>query len=939
MAADFNAGSIEGTLDLDTRPFAAGLRKAQMQADSFEHRKIKATASLDTSELSAKEDVAKAKLDELGHKKVSAKADLDISEAEAKAALLNRTLSKALDAGGLGHATINPAMFIGKFVAIAGGLMSIAAAAGPATAAVVGFGAAAGAAFAGAGISLGLFAKMVEGDFATIQKAVKAHKQLAGAAGTAETAFKHLSAAWAHLQKSIGGGGYKFLTVAFNGLAAILPKIEPLMRTVTNGMDNLIKKVMSISKTPIFAAFLKSLQGFMHGFIAGAGPVILNLLAAFMHAFIVLRPLMSELGRGLSELVAKATGFAAGGGLQTFVGYVQKVAPEMLHLLTNVANALGHLGRGIAPLAQPAIHFISSLVHAIGTLNLAPLAHGFGQLLDALRPILPVAAGLINVALKPIGALLGALAHGPVAAIAASLGKRLAPAFGALKGTLMALVHPIAQFLASIANLANPTGIRVFTTLLKGLEGVVKTVAPPLGKLAVALENVVDTGLNAILPVLPKLKPLLDAAAGAVAFLANGLAKVLAVKGVALTLLGIVGALKAFSVIHSVVSSVSYFVGAMKTLMSIAKADGALAALGSVFPKLAAGLAAVKDMAIGTRIQLAALWVQERLVAVWGRIVAAAEKAWTVIQGALDAVLDANPIGIVVLAIAGLVVALVEAWKHSKTFRDIVEAALHGVADAARVVFDWLKNAVSDVINFIRGHWQLLVGIMLGPLGIVVALVISHWSQIRSFISNALSDIVHFVSSALSNVVGFFASLPGRIGAFVSGMVGAGEHLMSGVWDGLKNVWGSIWSWISGLPGQIVGAFSGIGGRVVGSITSSIHSAVGAVGGAVGSALRHIGLATGGVTNGITSAVIGDNPGGQEAVIPLDKYDLPRKGDAAREHAMVEAAAQARQAQQLSRLDEVTGLLKQLVNKPHPEFTNLSDGSLKKLQQMIRAAS
>ena len=40
-------------------------------------------------------------------------------------------------------------------------------------------------------------------------------------------------------------------------------------------------------------------------------------------------------------------------------------------------------------------------------------------------------------------------------------------------------------------------------------------------------------------------------------------------------------------------------------------------------------------------------------------------------------------------------------------------------------------------------------------------------------------------------------------------------------------------------------------------------------------------------------ANIGDNPGGKEAVVPLDKYDLPKKGESAA-HARQVAADNAR---------------------------------------------
>lgn len=51
-----------------------------------------------------------------------------------------------------------------------------------------------------------------------------------------------------------------------------------------------------------------------------------------------------------------------------------------------------------------------------------------------------------------------------------------------------------------------------------------------------------------------------------------------------------------------------------------------------------------------------------------------ATKAWTVGQWLLNAALDANPIGIVVIAIAALVAGVILAYQHSETFRRIVHA-------------------------------------------------------------------------------------------------------------------------------------------------------------------------------------------------------------------------------------------------------------------------
>lgn len=76
-----------------------------------------------------------------------------------------------------------------------------------------------------------------------------------------------------------------------------------------------------------------------------------------------------------------------------------------------------------------------------------------------------------------------------------------------------------------------------------------------------------------------------------------------------------------------------------------------------------------------------------------------ATAAWTAVQWLLNAALAANPIGLVVLAIAALVAGLVWAWKSSETFRDVVKGA-----------FDVVKKGAGDAVGFlIQGFRGLLM--------------------------------------------------------------------------------------------------------------------------------------------------------------------------------------------------------------------------------------
>src|SRR5690606_21003812 len=81
-------------------------------------------------------------------------------------------------------------------------------------------------------------------------------------------------------------------------------------------------------------------------------------------------------------------------------------------------------------------------------------------------------------------------------------------------------------------------------------------------------------------------------------------------------------------------------------------------------------------------------------------------KAWTIAQRLLNVVLSKNPIGLIVMAIGALVAAMVYAYQNSETFRNIVNAVLQAVGEAAT----WLwETVLQPVFNALVELWQNVV--------------------------------------------------------------------------------------------------------------------------------------------------------------------------------------------------------------------------------------
>jgi hypothetical protein len=92
-----------------------------------------------------------------------------------------------------------------------------------------------------------------------------------------------------------------------------------------------------------------------------------------------------------------------------------------------------------------------------------------------------------------------------------------------------------------------------------------------------------------------------------------------------------------------------------------------------------------------------------------GTIVAAI-KIWTAVQAALNFVMEANPIGLVVIAIAALAAGLIYAYKHSESFRNVVNGAFSAISGAAS--FMW--NGV------LKPTFKFLVDTFLAVAGAIV---------------------------------------------------------------------------------------------------------------------------------------------------------------------------------------------------------------------------
>src|SRR5580700_7741944 len=169
-------------------------------------------------------------------------------------------------------------------------------------------------------------------------------------------------------------------------------------------------------------------------------------------------------------------------------------------------------------------------------------------------------------------------------------------------------------------------------------------------------------------------------------------------------------------------------------------------------------------------------------------------------QTEADAAMDANPIGIIILAIAALVVGIVELVKH-----------WHTVEDAAKDVWDFVKHATDQFVRDMRTDWDD-----------VKKIFDIAWDGIKSLVSQDVQDV--------RNVLDWF----GHLGS-----------LFHGWWDDVVNavhnvIYGDLLPFIRRLPHDILHALGDVGHMLWNAGADVLNGLIGGMESKVGSMIHSV---------------------------------------------------------------------------------------------------
>ena len=216
----------------------------------------------------------------------------------------------------------------------------------------------------------------------------------------------------------------------------------------------------------------------------------------------------------------------------------------------------------------------------------------------------------------------------------------------------------------------------------------------------------------------------------------------------------------------------------------------------------ATAMASMGKAALITTAQLAeqaAAWVIEKVAVAASAV---AEGLMTAAQWLLNVAMDANPIGLVIIAIAALIAIIILVITHWKQVEAWLKGAWAAFIDWAKnlwntiatffsnlwnTVKNWFVNRWNDIIGWLKGVWNGAGNLASTAWNKVKDFFVGLWNDVKNWFVNVWNDITGWVKQKWNQAVMTDVLIWNKI-----------KEFFTGLWNDVKNFFVNIWNDITG---------------------------------------------------------------------------------------------------------------------------------------------
>jgi len=212
--------------------------------------------------------------------------------------------------------------------------------------------------------------------------------------------------------------------------------------------------------------------------------------------------------------------------------------------------------------------------------------------------------------------------------------------------------------------------------------------------------------------------------------------------------------------------------------------------------------------------------------------------------GALNTVMAANPIMLVIAAIAALVAAFIYLWNNCEGFREFWINLWENIKEFAIAVWEGLKaffsaaweaiksTAVSiftGIKDFFVSAWEAIKSVFSAAFNIIKSLFTAYFEIYRTIVQTVFNAIKTVISTAWEAIKGVFTTVLNLIKTLVTTHFNVVKTIIQNVMTTIQTVISTVWTAIQTVISTVLTAIQTIFSTIWNAIKSIVTSVVSAI--------------------------------------------------------------------------------------------------------------
>lgn len=170
-------------------------------------------------------------------------------------------------------------------------------------------------------------------------------------------------------------------------------------------------------------------------------------------------------------------------------------------------------------------------------------------------------------------------------------------------------------------------------------------------------------------------------------------------------------------------------------------------------------------------------------------------KLMTVAQGALNAVMNMNPISLIVIAIVALIAIIVVLWNKCEWFREGVMTVINAIWGAIQSVGSFIMGVFQNVFNFVSGIFTNLWNVIQTVVNTIVSIFSTAWNTIKNVATTVWNGILGLFSAGgkiftgvVEGIAGVFKTIVNALIRGINKIINIPFNTINGILNFIRNI-------------------------------------------------------------------------------------------------------------------------------------------------------